>query len=131
MKRFIVTLAALAVSAFALVGCTVEAGPSLSGTYEFCVDSDDCASVADECLTIDLGDGRRDNHCSRGCLDDSGCPSFNGIPSACYELFGDPGRNTTCFERCDSDLDCSWGSGFVCTTATMGGVPTDAICVPG
>jgi hypothetical protein len=124
MKRFIVTLVGLA--AFALSGCTVET--VASDTYESCFDSSDCIS-GDTCFVIDLGDGRRDSHCSHACSSDAQCPSTNGLQGACYELFGDPSRITTCFQRCVDDLDC-FNLGFVCTTATMGGVATDAICVP-
>jgi hypothetical protein len=52
------------------------------------------------------------------------------LASACYELFGDPEGNLTCYERCETDDDCT-NLDFVCTTATMGGVPTDQICTPG
>src|SRR5690349_16271768 len=100
---------AVAVAALGLLGgCTVES-----------------FSDKDDCFLVDIGDGRADSQCSHTCSTDVDCPGGG----ACYSLFGDPSGATICYQRCSSDFDC-FNGGFVCTTATMGGVPTDAICIP-
>lgn len=125
MTRFAMILAVVAMGALG-VGCTVEGGTD--STYLICTDDLDCDGD-DQCFAVDLGDGRAGSFCSHDCSSDAQCDSFNGLASACYSLFGDPTMRSICYERCEFDSDCS-NFGFVCTTATMGGVPTDAICVP-
>jgi hypothetical protein len=124
MMRYAMILGALALGALG-AGCTVES--NVDDTYLVCIDDSDC-DADNQCFHVDLGDGRMGDFCSNDCADDFDCDSFNGFQSACYSLFGDPTGRSICYERCVDDFDCSH-PGFVCTTATMGGVATDAICI--
>jgi hypothetical protein len=44
-------------------------------------------------------------------------------------LSSDPDwRNFFCYARCDDDLDCN--PGWQCIVTMMGGIATDAVCMP-
>jgi len=113
-------LIALGLFALGTAGCVVD---DTSALYEGCSTLGDCSGAADECFDIAWGGGRG-GMCSLYCDVDANCPGW----AACYELVGDPLGTTICYERCDDDFDCDIG--FQCTTATIGGIPVDAICLP-
>jgi hypothetical protein len=117
-------LALAAATGFLASGCVVESSPQ--ATYEWCDFDSDC-NARDNCVSISVtnpgGFTVTDAMCTHGCLDDSDCPLSNaGYAGACYEVGG---ASALCYERCDTDLDCTVGFGCYPTS----GIP-DAICLP-
>lgn len=114
------------VDAICVPGSAVGPTP-IAAAYEECSFDADCETGA-FCATISTDAGIGDM-CTFSCASDFDCPGANGYAGACYTLFGDPSGAAVCYARCDFDDDCPLG--FRCVTATMGGVATDAICLPG
>jgi hypothetical protein len=129
MKRLMMLGAMVLGAAVLGTGCIVVTDVP---TYDVCVDSSDCGP-GDVCINVRVptSTGRflNGNMCSRFCSSDFDCPGANGYAGGCYMLAADPDfRNFVCYARCDGDFECDVGQ--QCIVATMGGIPTDSICLP-
>lgn len=111
--------------------CVLSTAVAKKGEYySRCPNGDECAA---DFLCLGAGPGDADAYCSRGCEDDSACPS--GF--FCTEISGADGRQlSACVRRnfcnsCESDADCLAVPGQICARDQGGAKICTVTCEPG